>query len=525
MNLILFILVLGVNILIHEFAHFYFARKADILCHEFAIGMGPVVYSKKKGETLYSIRAIPLGGYVSMAGEEMADYINVDQNIGIKLNEDGKVDKIVLNNDSEYDFLGKVIDFDLYGADNKPLFIKLLISGEEKEFEVCRDAYYILSEKKKLQVGPAERSFETKTLWQRFSVVIAGPVSNFLLAFFILFFLAFFIGKPVKEAIVGETSSRLEGIIETNDTIKTINGEEVLSFKDIGNHLSKVTKDSVEVTINDSDEILIIDLAVILQGLGFTNVDETGNLIKEEDGRVKVGQVSGSSDLKPNDIITGIFYGESEKLNNIPYVDINNWEELIQTASANKEAKHVYLKVLRLKDSESNEFEEVTMDYNNLKASTLEKLGSEYIIYQIGIGQQSKFNILYPLYFPFIQIGNDMKSMFNTIALLFSTKSGVGVKDLAGPVGIFQLVSNARKNGAASFMIFVAFLSVNIGFLNLLPIPALDGGRLVFIGYEAITKRKVNKKVENALIFVTFVLLMTLMVVVTYQDILRLFRR
>src|SRR5690554_7592241 len=77
MDIILFILVLGINILIHEFAHFYFARKANILCHEFAIGMGPVLYQKKKGETVYSIRAIPLGGYVSMAGEEVSDFVKI----------------------------------------------------------------------------------------------------------------------------------------------------------------------------------------------------------------------------------------------------------------------------------------------------------------------------------------------------------------------------------------------------------------------------------------------------------------
>src|SRR5690554_7292591 len=88
MNIIIFILVLGVNILIHEFAHFYFARKANILCHEFAIGMGPVIYQKKQGETLYSIRAIPLGGYVSMAGEEIADFVKKDNTVGINIDEE-----------------------------------------------------------------------------------------------------------------------------------------------------------------------------------------------------------------------------------------------------------------------------------------------------------------------------------------------------------------------------------------------------------------------------------------------------
>ena len=73
LNLIVFILVLGVIILIHELGHFYFAKRAKILCHEFAIGMGPAIWQTRRGETVYSIRSIPIGGYVSMAGEAISD--------------------------------------------------------------------------------------------------------------------------------------------------------------------------------------------------------------------------------------------------------------------------------------------------------------------------------------------------------------------------------------------------------------------------------------------------------------------
>ena len=69
--IIAFIIVLSLIIIIHEGGHFFFAKKAKILCYEFSLGMGPVIYQKRKGETVYSLRAIPLGGYVSMAGEEI----------------------------------------------------------------------------------------------------------------------------------------------------------------------------------------------------------------------------------------------------------------------------------------------------------------------------------------------------------------------------------------------------------------------------------------------------------------------
>ena len=86
--LIMFIIVLGVIILLHEGGHFFFAKKAGILCHEFSIGMGPVVKSKKKGETSYSIRAIPVGGFVSMAGEDTNEMmLQVGQTVSLAFKE------------------------------------------------------------------------------------------------------------------------------------------------------------------------------------------------------------------------------------------------------------------------------------------------------------------------------------------------------------------------------------------------------------------------------------------------------
>lgn len=510
MDIILFILVLGINILIHEYAHFYFARKADILCYEFSIGMGPALYQKKKGETLYAVRAIPLGGYVSMAGEDLVNYIEKGQNIGINLDELGIVNEMVVNNETSYDHVGTVIDYDLYGANGKELFLTMNISGEEKTFVVSREAEFVLSAKKSVQVGPAERSYETKTKWQRFKVVFAGPASNFLLAFFILFFVALFVGKPVNTPVVGDVSDHVS-VLSEDDLINTINGEPVNSYDDISRLVYSSQNNYVNVTVNNDNVSFKVPLTLVFQGLGFGNT--------YNDDTLTVGLVGGSSQLKLEDQIQAIHLSDEDSLINtgINYTNVNTWSELISYVEDHKELSHVYLQVLR-----DGEIQEV--NYSNLKASTLERLDSRHIIYQIGIGQQTEFNLLYPLYYPFAQIGNDMKSMVNTLGLLFGRGTGVGVKDLAGPIGIFSLVSNARSGGAASFFIFVAFLSVNIGFLNLLPIPALDGGRLVFIAYEAITKKKVNKKVENTLILITFVLLLTLMVVVTYQDILRLFR-
>ena len=98
----------------------------------------------------------------------------------------------------------------------------------------------------------------------------------------------------------------------------------------------------------------------------------------------------------------------------------------------------------------------------------------------------------------------------------------MGIQNLSGPVGIFSLTKNVASQGIAPILNLTGLLSVNIGLLNLLPIPALDGGRLLFLAYEAITKKKPNQKVEVALITITMLLLFGLMIVVTFGDILRL---
>lgn len=506
-DLILFILVLGINILIHEFAHFYFARKANILCHEFAIGMGPAIYQKKKGETIYSIRAIPLGGYVSMAGEEVSNFVKKNQNIGINLDEFGNVKEIILNNESKYDKIGKVIDFDLYGEDNNPLFLKLNVLGEIITYKVNKDAFYILSEKKKMQLSIAERSYENATLWQRFKVVFAGPLSNFILAFLILFILAFFIGKPNNNTEIG---SSISSQIEKGDVITKVDGQSVATFDEINKVLTTNKTNKVTIELNNDKEITV-DLTIIIQGLGFTN--------KPGDDRLIVGEVFGrDKDLKENDEITHILLSDTIKSEK-DLIELSSWNDLLNYLNdeENTTKANVRLKVLR--DGEERE-----VFYKNLNSNTLKKLGANYTNYQIGVTGTNSFNIFYPLYFPFVQVGNDMRQMLNTIGLLISPKSGVTVKDLAGPVGIFTLVSSARSQGVVAFFVFFAFLSVNVGFLNLMPIPALDGGRIVFIIYEAITKKKVNKNVENAIITITFILLLILMIFVTFQDISRIFR-
>jgi len=111
--------------------------------------------------------------------------------------------------------------------------------------------------------------------------------------------------------------------------------------------------------------------------------------------------------------------------------------------------------------------------------------------------------------------------MWDTLKYLFTGK--VGVNQLSGPVGIFSIVDSQAKQGLEALLYLVAYLSINVGIINLLPFPAFDGGRILFLLIEKIFRKPVSKKVENIIHSIGFMLIIALLIYVTFNDILRLF--
>lgn len=143
--------------------------------------------------------------------------------------------------------------------------------------------------------------------------------------------------------------------------------------------------------------------------------------------------------------------------------------------------------------------------------------------YQYGFSLEAKVsrNILDCIKYAFGKTLSLIEQMIFIIAYLFMGK--LSLNSLAGPVGIFQVVGETAKAGFLNIIYLIAFMSINVGFINLLPIPAFDGGRLLFLIIEKIKGSPVSPKVENAIHGVGFILLMLLMVLITYNDIIRLF--
>lgn len=501
--ILVFILVLATIIVIHEFGHYYFARRYNVLVHEFSLGMGPVLYQKEKDEINYSIRALPIGGYVSMSGEGLDNIIKKGNTVGIILNDSKEVRGITLDETIKPDFKGVVVDFDFSGEGEK-LFITIENELGINEYIVWKNTRYYYRNKKQQRITLNENSFEYKTLWQRFMIIFAGPLMNFILAFLLLFIVGILNGKPNLETNqIGVSNNE---VISSGVVITEINGNIVNSFNEIMTEVQNSNNAYISIKLDDGSVINApLRIAFNSIGLLYEDSDQTegANFI------FRIGQVFGratNTDLDEGMIVTSI--------------KIDNSEELIITDLGS-------LKAYLLNNQNGNLVQiktqnDLTVTYNLINAETIKTQGARLISVDLEVQPHRNFDFIYMITYPFSQMGRDVTGMIQTIGLLINPSSGVGVGDLAGPIGIFSLVKSATENGFSSLLIFTAFLSVNIGIINLVPIPALDGGRILFLAYEGIFRKKVNQKVENLLNLITFVLLLMLILFVSYNDILRL---
>ncbi|MBQ1769325.1 MAG: RIP metalloprotease RseP [Turicibacter sp.] len=408
-----FILALGIIILVHELGHFLVAKHYGILCHEFSIGMGPAVWSKKRGETTYSIRAIPFGGYVAMAGEEAEkEMVKVDQVVGLSFNSNGLVNKIFLKPESSNpDIIGSIKELDLY----KTLTICLQKEdGSQQTFSVEHDAEYIL-EKGTQQIAPYDRCLESKSKWARFATMAAGATMNFVLALVLFFIVGLSVGMPTYSntlgGIVEQSPAHVAGL-QAGDTIISYNGQTVTNWQDLTNAIQSTTETT---TITYSRN-------------GQTSTIEITPEISDREG-TKVAMLGIEPEYKKS-FLTGLEYS-----------------------------------VLKTKEA--------------------------------------------------------FVSIFETFKMLFVTKEA-GINDLSGPVGIYTMTSTIATYGLTSLLIWIGFLSVNIGVMNLLPIPALDGGRILFVLIESIIGRPVDRRIEGYIHTVGLLLFFGLFVYVTFNDIIRL---
>ncbi|ETT37134.1 RIP metalloprotease RseP [Paenibacillus sp. FSL H7-0942] len=410
------VLMFFVIVTVHEWGHYYFAKRAGILVREFAIGFGPKLFSYKRNETQFTLRLLPFGGYARMAGEdpELVE-IQEGQTIAVR-SADDQVKMIYLDQlDNRKNVIrGEVISIDMERA----LKLQLDVDGEIQEYRIHPQAM-LVSRGKQTQIAPKDRQFGSKTVGQRALAIFAGPLMNFILAFVLFAVYAQMAGVPVenpKNLVIGEVlegGAADEANLQKGDIIETINGTA------IGTDSQKM----VSMIADSKDKPMEWTLR---RGSDTFNITITPRAVE--------GQEGGKVGIVPTLPTRSVGFVETFKVSGVAMVDTT--------------------KII---------FE-----------------GFKHLINQ--------FNM----------------------------------DDIGGPVRTFEVTGQIAKQGIEQLTRWAAILSLYLGIFNLLPIPALDGSRLVFLGIEALRGRPVDPNREGMVHFVGFAMLFVLMLAVTYNDILRL---
>lgn len=402
-DLLVFILGLSILIMVHELGHFLCAKAFNVYCHEFSIGMGPVVVKTKKGETQYSIRALPIGGFVSMAGEGVDEATNIKKEENNVLN--AEVDDILETKNNENE----------------------------------------------LPDIPYERTINGIAAWKRFIVISAGVIMNFIFSFIFLFIYIFATGMP-------------------DGDVRLI-----------------ADKDSIAYNAGITEEIRV-------NGIEIIHVSPDGT----EDIYIEMKDASGSDSLN-------VYLTQSS--NALVEQKIENTNQCI---------------VFRYLDNGENKLtNRVCRPFGTVEKENGESEYTSKELFGIQIGEHlSKVGIGTA----FVEAGKlewELGTMiFKSLGTLFTPE---GFSQVSGVVGIFSVSKQFASMGFGYYMYFLGFISVNLGVMNLLPIPGLDGSQLVVIAIEGITRKKISNRIKAIINGIGLVFLLLLMAVIMVKDIIGLF--
>ena len=550
LSILAFLFVLGTIILLHEAGHFFFAVKGGILCREYAFGMGPLLFKKKKGETQYSIRAFPIGGFCAIAGETVEDDPLKGKDKLRLLIENGKVTKICFEVDLDifsdmplYD----IIEYDLLDKENTGnLYIKVKTTDGEDTLAVANDAHYVFSkvgykkstkdvnEKRKkyidsIQIAPFNRQLNSKSIGRRAMVMFGGPLMNMLLAI-LAFFLAFTISGVSNTSttslyIVDESTPAYVSGLRENDIIRgleysDIDGNlhqnlEMKDWNDISSFMTDYKNDekalyAIKIYYTHANDDTLLN-TIVLPQVFIYSISMYEDINSDD---VKIAPLNTSSKAYKAGL------REGDIINSINDVAVNNWLDVYRAFKKAENGEEVKVNITREEDGVNKVYDYTVKPYSKRLFEKTQEVS--YVDLQVGISPAITHNVFKVLGRTFEKMATSIADLVNTLGMLIFSKE-VGLRDLTGVVGIFKLTSTAASNGFASVLYLLGFLSVNIGFVNLLPIPALDGGRLLFLLIELIRRKPVSEKVQTRAITITMILLYALMIYVLVNDVLRIF--
>lgn len=446
-NFVSFIVALGILVAVHEFGHFWVARRCGVKVEKFSIGFGKSIWSKVgKDGTEYSLSVIPLGGYVKML--------------------DGRVDDV---------------------------------SDDQQQY-----------------------AFDKKPLWKRTAIVAAGPAFNFLFAIF-AYWLVFLIGVPAVKPVIGEVAPQsiaAQAGIEPGMELKSISGIKTADWESVNIGLiSHIGDDSMTVTVASQDNIgheqkLNLDLTQwsfdpetesAMSTLGFKPFSpEISTVLAQvmEDGAAY------SAGFEAGDQII-----------NIDGTAINDWPMVVEAIRSNPEQP---LSVLVDRNGYQTE---LTLTPKSRELSDGSAIGYAGIAPEVAEWPEDyRFELQFGV-FEAVGKAIDKTGQIIDLTLTMLKKlivGDVGLNNLSGPISIAKGAGTTADYGLVYFLGFLALISVNLGIINLVPLPMLDGGHLLFFAIEAITRKPVPEKVQEMGYRVGSAIIFSLMALAIFNDFTRL---
>jgi regulator of sigma E protease len=430
-SILAFVFVLGVLIFVHELGHFLMARRIGVRVLAFSLGFGPKLIGFRRGDTEYRISAVPLGGYVKMAGENPDD----------------------------------------------------------------------------ARSGAADE-FLSKTKWQRFQVLVMGPVMNLVLAIVVMAVVlyqgapvpAFLQQAPVIGSLTDQSPLKAAGL-QPGDRFITVDGDPVTTWEELLDAVVAKSKRRVSLRVDRGGKM--IDTTFAPDGIGkydMVNLDSLGMLpiMHPQVSSVQPNSPAHEAGLRPGDVVLAVA-GESGITR----------ERLVEVIKAN-EGKPIILQIKR--NDVVQDVSVTPRQIGDLVMIGTQLNGAEQRTIEPGPYQALKMSL--------DQNWTWTKMIFQTLGGLFTRNTSV--KQLMGPVAIADLSGMAAEQGWITLFSLMAMISLNLGLLNLMPIPVLDGGHIAILALEGVSRRDFSMKVKEKMLLAGFVVLLMLMVTVIYNDLMRI---
>src|SRR5262245_30476373 len=436
-TLLSFAFVLGVLVFVHELGHFLAAKRVGIRVLKFQLGFNPTIVKFKRGDTEYGIGALPLGGYVKMAGESPED--------------------------------------------------------------VERDA--------RGQAVRRSDEFLSKTKWQRFQVLIMGPTMNIVLALLLTSVVLYqgaevpaYEDQPVVVGGVMPGAPAAKAGLRPRDRLLSVSGTDTPTWEKFFIAIaSRANRDVPLRVIRDGQEITIQTTPVVPPGQSRFEIADIGVLpdVHPHIPTVNPGEPADRAGIRPGDVVLAV---DGQPI---------TFRSQLRDAIVKKPGQPITVTVRR--DAQR-------LDIH----ATPEKRGENG---WLGIGLADDTKSIKP---GFVEaIGMSFKKNLEFGTMIFQTVWGLltretSPKQLMGPVAIAQLSGESAQLGLIPLLSLMAMISLNLGILNLLPIPVLDGGHIFIMALEGIARRDFSVRVKEKMLLAGFVVLMMLMVTVIYNDLTRI---